>query len=71
MLSDNGRLLRSLLFAQTEAARLGHLDASKHLESAAQCVASSLNENRRVTLSDDIFEIIEKMNKSQQDAEDN
>ncbi len=70
MLSDSGNLLRALLYVQTEAARLGYADASEHLARATQIIASSLNEDRRTVLNDKIFDIVEKMARSRQGADD-
>ena len=59
MRSDSATLLRMVLYAQTEAALLGHGSASERLEAAAQLIASELRENKKTMLSDDIFRIVE------------
>lgn len=69
MLSDSGRLLRSLLFAQTEAARLGYAEASDQIASAAQIIASTIDDDHRTILSDEIFEVVERMVNSRQEPD--
>ncbi len=62
---DSAALLRMILYAQTEAALLGHVLAAERLETVAQLIASELMESKRTTLSDDIFQIVEAMASAQ------